>query len=554
MQNPIVEELVVKAKEQRFTDPTSQPTASHRLASTLFTFSNFHILLFALSSCAALFFLCQVVNYLPPTGDNVYPESSGIAVSQRWAHHGPLYADYRQIPYFMTPFPPLWYGILAAASRIGHFNLDALLLFGRVLSLTCLFAAMLLGYRWNRRLGLSPKLALLTPAFFVSLPILIPWAVTARPDLLALLFAFVAIYCIGLGARLASVPLGALAAALAFLAKHNTVAASVAIVFWLVWVRRWKHAAVFCAVWGIVAGTVLLSVNISSHGLLVLNISGAKFGLFALTYARDILNRLISREGQGFAVLLFAFGTFGFVESWRKHTDIRIQLVSVYLVVSLALGFVGSAAAGAAVNHYLESAFAMALLTPIGVSRLATVWDRESPFAPFVIITVLALVLPSLDTQRWNAVHNKAEDLRGVLSWIKDKDVFTDDSYIAARLPHVQVLDLPSLTNTERRGGKEAWSSSTLVAAATAKRYEFAILRSQLNSTYDANALYPRSPRLDNALEAALIRNYELCFAWNTPHGEGPLYVYSSLSNDVGRSNTGCRTAEAAYRAAQAHW
>ena len=160
----------------------------------LLSFSNITRLLLILSGCAALLFLIEAVRFLPVTGENMYPESAGVLAAQRWAHGLPLYADYRQPPYLVTPFPPLWYGCLAIAAKFGLNDLDSLTLFGRVSSLAFLLGTMGLGYVWNLRLGLSPQLALLTPAFYLSFPVLIPWAVTARPDFLSIVLGFAGIY------------------------------------------------------------------------------------------------------------------------------------------------------------------------------------------------------------------------------------------------------------------------------------------------------------------------------------------------------------------------
>ena len=48
--------------------------------------------------------------------------------------------------------------------------------------------------------------------------------------------------------------------------------------------------------------------QLSSHGLLMLNLSGAKYGQFALTYVRDVLNRLLVEPGHGFAIVFWFSG------------------------------------------------------------------------------------------------------------------------------------------------------------------------------------------------------------------------------------------------------
>jgi hypothetical protein len=502
-----------------------------RPVAKLFSFGTFQALLLVLTGLAALFFLGEAVRFVPVTGENIYPESAGVLAAQRWARGLPLYEDYRRAPYLITAFPPLWYALLAVAAKAGVSDLDSLTLLGRVWSLACLFGIAGLGYLWNRSLGFSFRRAFLASAFYFSFPILIPWAVTARPDLPALFLGFAALYCAGLRSSASSVALAGAVAALAFLAKHNAVAVPVALVLWLVWSKKWRHVGLFCAVWASVVGLTLLVFQFSSNGLLLLNLSGAKFGQFALTYVRDVLNRLLVTPGHGFAVALFAFGTFAVLGNWYKSDD-RTRLLNIYLVVSFCLAVVGSAAAGATVNYYLEPALAMAVLLPIGLLRLEKAWRSDSPLASLVVVMLLAVLLPSLDVQRWNLMHEKPEDLRRVAALMENKHVLTDIPYLAARMPTPQSLDLASLINTERTGGWAAWSSAQLAQGLKARQFDLVILAEHVDDwPYNRAALYPRWPRLDSVMQAAIDQNYDFCFELDASYVYGPRSPGSNSSN-----------------------
>ena len=424
------------------------------------------------------------------------------------------------------------------AAKVGPGDLNSLTLFGRFLTLFSLFGVATLGYLWNHRLGLSITLALLASTFYLALPVLIPWAVTARPDFPALFLCFLALYWIAFRSSAFSVALSAFFAATGFLVRHNAVAVPVAVVLWLLWSRRWKHALLFCVSWAFVVGSAFLPFELSAHGLLHLNLSSAKFGPFAFTYISDVLARLADTPGQGFIVALVAFGALGFLESWNRR-DKRSQLLDIYLVVSLGLAIFGSAAAGAGINHYLEPALAMAVLVPVGVARLKEVWQSESPFSSFAVLIILALLLPSLDLQRSNLKHNRPEDLRHVLSLMENKQVFTDIPYLAARSSSPQSVDLSSLINTEKMGGQTAWSSAKLVEALEDKKYDLVILVKPVDEwPYDPAAQYPRAPRLDSAMQRAIALNYHLCFERDMT------YVYSRVSGESKSIGDGCSLLE----------
>ena len=116
-----------------------------RLVPAFLTFRVFHLLLLSLAGCMVLLFLVEAVRSLPVTGENIYPESAGVVTAQRWGLGSPLYQDYRQPPYLVTPFPPLWYALLIVPVKLGISNLDSLTLFVRILSLLFLLGIAGLG-------------------------------------------------------------------------------------------------------------------------------------------------------------------------------------------------------------------------------------------------------------------------------------------------------------------------------------------------------------------------------------------------------------------------
>ncbi len=500
---------------------TIAPRNSVSYRHVLCSFRLFQGLLLALTGLVALSFVVETSRFLPVQSDNMYPEAAGVLSAQRWAHGLALYEDYRQPPYMTASFPPVWYGILALAARAGVNDLNSLTLFGRFLSLASLLAILVLGFSWNRRIGHPIGLSLLTPLFYLSLPILIPWAVTARPDFPGLLLVFLALYLVSRRYTTMWVPLAAILAAVGFLIRHNAVAVPIAAVLWLLWLKRWKQACVFSVAWAAVVGPVLLLAQRYSNGLLLLNISGAKFGEFELTYVRDVIGRLLISQGHGFVTAIFAFGILGFIETWRR-SDKRCRLVCIYLAVSLGLAIIGSAARGAAVNHYLEPTLALALLIPSGMARLKSVWVEDSPLSSLSIVMVVILLIPALDAQRWEMMHKRPDDLRGILPLVENKSILTDIPFLAARTRNLELLDPAALTNMERTG---AWSSNGITQELHERRYGLVVLSQGLDiSSANIAAPYPRYPHFDSQVQTAISDNYGLCFQI------GNAFVYGRLA------------------------
>jgi hypothetical protein len=525
-------------------EPSS--TTWWRRASALLTFESFCLILLVLTGAAALCFAGRAIQFLPVIGENVYPETAGVWAAKQWTDGAPLYGDYRQPPYSISSFPPLYYAVLAGAARFGASGLDSLTFFGRLLSLASLLGIAVLGLAWNRRRGHSWRISSLTPAFYLSFPVLIPWAVAARPDFPPLLLGFVGLYFAAFRHSRKWLAAAGVATGLAFLMRHNAVAVPVALVLWLIATRRWKNAILFCSVWFLTVVPVLLWFYGSSHGMLLLNLSSAKYGPFALTYARDAFSRLLELEGQEFGVALFAFGAFGFLMS-LKEREPTVRLLQIYVVVALALAVIGTAAAGGGPNHYLEAALAMALLVPPGMASLQRAWIPDSPFAALALVLTVAFLVPALDVQRSNVANKKPEDLRRVLLLLKDRSVFTDDGYLEARTSKPEALDLSSLSNTARVGGWAAWDSGSLVRQLQQQEFDTLILRTRLDLPFDPRARYPRTWRLDAAIRHAIAANYMMCTKIDNSYGYGTLYVYTPLAQS-GDTKANCARIQAVQR------
>lgn len=501
--------------------------------SRIFSFVTLEWLLLILSGAIAFFLAIEAARFLPVHSDNAYPEASGIVSAYRMSQGLGLYSDYRQPPFVITPFPPFWYALLAGGAKLASLDLAALTLYGRVLTLLGLFSMLGLVYLWNRRAGFSWQKCTLAVTCYLAFPVLVPWIFTARPDFVALSLGFLALYLISVATSTPLTAAAAISAGLAFLTRHNAIAVPLTIVLWLVFTQRWRVAVLFSSVWWLLVGVVVLLFERSSHGLLALNLSGASFGQFALSYARDIAERLLMQPGHGFAVLLFTLGLLGFIETFRR-TDQRFRLIAIYFLVSFVLALIGSSARGAAVNHYFEPALACAALLPIGMSSLQESWNARSAMAPFAILFVCVLLLPTLDMQRSYFEQNKPENLSLLVSIIQGKEIFTDVSYLAARSRNLELLEPASLMNSERAKKGNAWSSADIVRDLEDQKYKLIILSSPADVPYDPSALYPRYPHLDSAVRNAIRSHYGLCFQIEGSEIFGQTetrYIYEPLSN-----------------------
>jgi hypothetical protein len=270
---------------------------------------------------------------------------------------------------------------------------------------------------------------------------------------------------------------------------------------------------------------VLITFQWLSGGFFFLNLAGGKFGQVSVSYVRDVLARFLEPSGQAFAIALFAFGIFGFVEACRG-SERRSHLLCLYTIVALALAIIGSATAGAAPNHYLETALGLATLIPVGLLSLERSWSSGSPLAILSTVMVLLFLSPSLDVQRSNVVHDRPDDLRFLAPLVADRHIFSDIPYVAARAATPEALDLASLINSERSKTGHGWSSAAVVQNLDEKKYSLVILSQPVEQAYVPNGLYPRYPRMDEAMQTAIRDNYSLC------SHSAVAYIYCPLHSD----------------------
>ena len=477
------------------------------------SFTNFRRFLLLVTSLIAVLFLFAALRFLPVTDDNVHTESGYIMSAVRWADGQSLYSDFRKPPYLITPFPPLWYGLLLLAQRAGITTLDGLTFFGRALSMAALLGVMLLAYIWNRKRNFGIELSLLSPAFYLAIPLLIPMAIIARQDLPALFFSFLAVFIVTLRPSLGLAALAAIAAALAFLTKHSSIAAPIVIVIWLVLLRRWKHAAAFCLFWGLAVLPVLVYFQISSDHSMMMNLSGAKFGPFGIRNMHDIVVNFMSSSGSQIMLAIFGFALLGVSQ---KAEDPRDLLLKIYFVVSLGLALFACGFANASANHFLESVLVWTLLIPVGMSKLEKSWQPETAQAAGVFALSAVLLLPTLDVQFWRTRHERPEDIRNLLTLVHGKRILTDVTYLGARSGNPGFLDPISLTFAERA---KAWSSQPITQAVRDHNYELVILHWKVDDPRWSTVRYVRLPE---SMRTAINNNYALCFEAESYYFYGP--------------------------------
>lgn len=476
-----------------------------------------YAMLLLLPAIAAIVVFTLGARFLPVQGDNAWAEAHGVVLSERWARGIPLYSDFQVPPYIWTSFPPLWYALMAMIAKAGASNLDTLTLIGRMFTVVSLVGVGFISFFWNRRRGFTIVTSFSSFLFFASFPILIPWAVSARPDFPAIFLSFLSVYISASGIGVATAGVSAIVAALAFLMKHSAIGAPITIGICFLLLRRWRSLVAFSAVWIVIVGGTLVIFEIMTDGMLSHNLKGSHVGAFSLANIKQILVRLLVSPGQGTTLAIVTFGVFG---SLCESQDAHTKFLRYYFLVTAALAIMASGLENAGENHFCEAAIVAAMFVPRALVEVQGLPRRIT--TALVLLLTFVLLLPSLALQGWRMLHEQPVDYRWLVPYVRGERIFTDIPYLAARSASLELLEPIALTHKER---VHAWSSVGIVEGLNSNSYDIVILdRAVSDPRWEGG----RNLFLSNQVRQAIAGNYRLCLEVQDAYIYGPKTLKSS--------------------------
>jgi hypothetical protein len=267
----------------------------------------------------------------------------------------PLYRDYTRMPYATTPYPPLFYVLSAMLTPVLGNDVEASLLGGRLVSTASALLALGAIYHLVRRSGGSRLAASIGVGCAASIDFLTPWAVTCRPDMLALALSLWALlYVQTADGRHDILAIAGLIAAAS--AKHSFVAAFAATMLWLGARGQWKRALKLGCAAGLGVGAVAAIAEWFSNGWFLANVVGANLAPASARRALALAELFV----RG-AFVPIALAVVGVCLATRRERR-ALSLILLYACISAIVAAASSVKAGADVNYFLEPGFAIAAL------------------------------------------------------------------------------------------------------------------------------------------------------------------------------------------------
>lgn len=400
--------------------------------------------------------------------DNMYPEGANVFMALRAARTGHLYSSFRESPYLVQSYGPLFYVIAAASAWASQLDADVTVLVIRLITYVCYLLCGVMVFAICRRNCSSIWISLLAALMALGQPDFFGWNVTARPDVMMIFATLLSLFfVIGADERgWRPYALAGFLAGLAFLIKQPGLAVAIAVLAVLVLRKEFRKSAVFAVGAAVPVLLVFLGLILRKEVFLeqFTAVGRAYWSLAAgARFVWEALKDFI------YIVPLF-LGFCGFLRAvkWNKQW----QLVASFALVSGIVGSVGLPQPGSNVNYFLPGLVGSALLLPPAYEFL---WERRRR------MLLMALLVPALIFATWLGV----EQTHGYYGFFKAPDnlsyaplrpyrIISDVSLLALKGHDPELLDGYGTHSVELTG---LWDPLPLVQDLRQGKIDLIILR-----------------------------------------------------------------------------
>jgi len=424
-------------------------------------------MLCAILGFVALGFVLAALREIGQIRDLTHPEGVLVYNLLELVRGAPLYRDFLRPPYIHTPYGPLLYLLSLPGTLALGGSVSAAYLTGRVVVLLATGMTALVISLLATRLTGSRPVGLLAGLGFLTIPILVPWGYTLRPDLLAMAFSVAALALAWRTVDGQDPSWGRLGFLVLLLlgglwSKQTAVSAPVAILAGWVLRRQWRAAGRFVLLLGAAGLGVTILTQLWTGGAFIHNaIWGMQCGL---------------RPGAPYYLFLH-FVQFGSPLLVAALLGVGRDprgwfLPEVYAGTAIVMALLFALRGGSDVNHLLEPLAAVALLAGRGFGWLLAEGARSTRRGAAIALTFVVLFSPglartgdelrgnvaTLDPSRADLLRMLAGNQGEILTFSTDIPLLTHrrprlmDPMIFACLADRGVWDPTPLVNSLRRG------------------------------------------------------------------------------------------------------
>ncbi len=400
--------------------------------------------------------------------DTMYPEGANVFVALRAAKTGHLYFSFRESPYLVQSYGPLFYAIAAVSAWAARLNVDVTVLVIRLISYVSYLLCGVMVFAICKRTRSSTWLSVLAALMALGQPDFFGWNVTARPDVMMILATLLSLFfVIGADERgWRQYAFAGFLAGLAFLIKQPGLAVAIAVLAVLVLRREFRKSTVFAAGAAIPILLMLLVLILREETFLEQFTAVGKAYWSLAAGVRFVWESL---KGLTYIVPLF-LGFCGFLRAVKLNK--QWQLIASFALVSGIVGSVGLPQPGSNVNYFLPGLVGSALLLPPAYEFL---WERGQR------MLIMTLLIPALLFTTWRGI----EQTHGYYAFFKAPDnltyaplrpyrIISDVSFLALKGHDPELLDGYGTHSMELTG---LWDPAPLVDDLRQGKIDLIILR-----------------------------------------------------------------------------
>ena len=400
--------------------------------------------------------------------DNMIPEGANVFTALRAAETGHLYRSFRESPYVVQSFGPLFYVFSTGVAHFAHLDMDLTLLHVREITYACYLLSGLCVFLICRKLHCSLAASLLATLMMLGQPDFLGWNVTVRPDMLMLLAMLLSLFLalhMDEWPRIACI-LSGLFGGLAFLFKQPGAAVVIAIVAVLVLHKEFQKTSLFCA-------AAAFPVVLAFAGLLW---HKEPFWEQYTAVGRCYWSLA---EGMRFAgqaaldivyIVPFFIGLAGFLAALRMGKS--WHLIAAFTLFNGLVGLAGLPQPGSNSNYYIPALAGCSLLLPLALQF----FQRQSYRALASVLIVPALLYAGYyGTQRNAGYLSFFQGPKGFsYAMLRPYRMISDVPLIGLRGHDPGLLDAFSI-HSEELGG--SWDSAPVVGEIRQGRFDLIILK-----------------------------------------------------------------------------
>lgn len=436
-----------------------------------------------------------------------YPDSADVRSVGALVRSGRLYPDFNRPPYLVTLYGPLTYFVLAAPYVLAQaIRVDPQIPM-RLAEVGALLACLWLVHRIAQRLYRSSRIVWTSVLFAASSAALASWITQIRGDLPAVAVSLLAVH-LGLRLRLrtirrsSQVLVAGLCAGLAIVIKQTFWAAPIAMIAWLIYLRRFKDAAV-CAAASVVTIVSIYGFTLWREPLGWKHLAAMTHPSLDYRGAVTLLSQAASQPAAPFALLGAALAL--------RRTTAQRTLLLFYCVAAWLIAIFTVAQVGANINYFWEPLLSSSIFAGAGLCELMRRPLRIPPVG-FAVLAILLcwLLVPTLlhdyyDLRR--SFHQARAYRAGKAEW-QSFAAAVSGQRLLSTFPDVAVLsstvEMPDpFMNTllERRG---AWDSEPVTDAIARGAYVLIVMgRGEVDAPRSFRGVPLWSPKIWSAVKQA---------------------------------------------------